>query len=173
MTFTVETGTGVTDANAYVAVAAANTYFAERGVASWEALDADVKQAAIIKATDYVDTRFGPRFLGTKLVTTQGLLFPRADLYDQEGNLITYTSGLPKPFLKAVCEYALRAATGDLWNEPTLDKTGKIVGQRKKVGPIETETSFSFSGAVQQIKPVPSADRLLKQYCSQAGSPYR
>lgn len=166
MTFTVEDGTGVTDANAYIAVAGADTYFLERAVASWAAATTDAKQAAVIRATDYIEARFGQRFLGTKLTTTQGLSFPRDNLYDLEG---TQIEGMPRGFLNAVCEYAVRALSADLWNEPFRDAKGRIVVERKKVGPIEKDIRYAFNRDVSQVKPVPGADRLILQYCNARG----
>jgi len=55
--------------------------------------------------------------------------------------------------------------------DPTVDATGQIViGQRTKVGPIETETRYSDSGTLAQlIKPYPAADRLLAGYIIPGG----
>ena len=171
MAFTVEDGTGITDANAYIAVADADSYFTDRGgVAAWTAALTAAKQAAIIRSTDYIEARFGQRFLGTKLTTTQGLSFPRDDLYDRDGEGI---DGMPRPFLDAVCEYAVRALSADLWNEPDRDPKGRIVVERKKVGPIEKDIRYAFNRDVSQIKPVPGADRLILQYCSPSGMAIR
>ena len=173
MAFTVEDGTGVTDANAYITILGSEAYWAERGDTVWAALNDSQQQAAIIKATDYIDSRFGPRFKGTKLVTTQGLMFPRADLYDEDGEEILYDNGLPRPFLNAVCEYAYRAHSADLWNEPELNRKGRLVVERSKVGPIEEDLRYVFNRDVSQIKPVPGADRLLQKYCIPSGYVFR
>lgn len=165
MAFTVEDGTGIVDANAYIAVAAADSYFTDRGtVAAWTAATTQQKQAAIIKATDYIEARFGQRFLGLKLTTTQGLSFPRDSLYDRDGELV---EGMPRPFLNAVCEYAVRALGSDLWNEPSRDPVGRLVVHKKQVGPIVEDKRYAFNRDVSQLKPVPGADRLILQYCMQ------
>jgi len=173
MAFTVEDGTGVTNANAYVSIVDSEAYWADRGDTVWAGLTDAVQQAAIIKATDYIDARFGPRFRGTKLVTTQGLMFPRADLYDEDGNEIEYDNGLPVPFINAVCEYAYRARSADLWNEPELNRKGRLVVERSKVGPIEEDIRYVFNRDVSQIKPVPGADRLILKYCIPSGLVFR
>ena len=170
MAFVVEDGTGLSNANAYLAVADADTYWEERGDTVWAALTTAAKQAALIKATDYIEARFGQRFLGTKLLTTQSLGFPRDDLYDREG---TQIEGIPTPFKNAVAEYAYRAASADLWNEPHRDPKGRIVVEREQVGPIIQDKRYAFNRDTSEIKPVPGADRLILQYCFPSGQVYR
>lgn len=64
--FTVEDGTGVKGANSYCTVQFMRDYFADRGVDLTAILDATL-QAALIAATDYIDTRWGSRLLGSRL----------------------------------------------------------------------------------------------------------
>lgn len=156
MAFTVETGTGVTNANAYIDVAYADAYFTDRGITAWTAALTPAKQIAIIKATDYIETRWGRRFLGSgPLLDTQGLSFPRRDTF----------TGIPEGLKRATAEYAVRALTDELMPDPTTDASGgMIIGNRQKVGPIETEVTFSASAGVSALKPYPAADRLMTQY---------
>lgn len=178
MTFTVEDGTGVENANAYVAIADVGTYLADRGRdASWTGTDA-VKQAAVVKATDYIEKRFGRSFIGTKSTEEQGLSWPRSDAYDRDGYLYTE---LPKVLTQAVCEYAVRCLTSELMYDPTKPvssdgtqtASGEIKSKREKVGPIEEETQFvtSAEGARSRgtglvagylIPAYPAADMLLE-----------
>lgn len=68
MNMIVEDGTGVYNANSYAGRGFVSSYLIERNRAtSWLAADEDVQEAAIIAATDYIDKRFGQRFLGQKL----------------------------------------------------------------------------------------------------------
>ena len=169
MAFTVEDGTGVEDANAYIPVAFADDYFTDRGVTAWTGTDA-VKQAAIIKATDYIETRWGDRFKGQPefLDPRQPLGFPRTQLYDLAGQLV---EGIPDNLKKATAEYALRALSGELMPDPSTDTSGAMVSWvRQKVGPIETETTFAASMGVRSLKPYPAADRLLSQYVTGGGA---
>lgn len=68
MTFTVEDGTGVSGANAYTTVAEYKNFHTERGTQS--VLDADFTdpeiQQAIVRATDFIEQRWGLRFLGQR-----------------------------------------------------------------------------------------------------------
>lgn len=165
MAFTVETGTGVANANSYIDVAYADSYFTDRGNTGWTGATTQAKQIALIKATDYIETRWGRRFLGSgPLTETQGLSFPRLDTF----------SGIPEGLKRATAEYAERALTADLMPDPTIDASGAaIIGNRQKVGPIETEVTFSESAGITTLRPYPAADRLMVQYVRSSGGVYR
>lgn len=153
MAFTVEDGTGLEDANALIPIAFADSYFADRAIAAWTGNDA-AKQAAIIKATDYICGRF--TFKGEKLNEDQALEFPR--VLDDTGE-----GQMPTKMKQAVAEYAVRALTSVLAPDPTVDATGgKVLMKREKVGPIEEETQYSDSTQVRLLTPYPAADMLLR-----------
>jgi len=70
MTFIVEDGSGIYEANAYVGRGFVRNYLVSRNRATvWDAASEEAQKAAIIAATDYIDRRFGPVFLGQKLYT--------------------------------------------------------------------------------------------------------
>ena len=162
MAFTVEDGTGIEDANAYITTAWADDYFADRGEAAWTGSDT-VKQQAIVKATDYIETRWGASFRGEPEFpdTPQGLSFPRLYLTDRYGRAV---EGIPTDLKKATAEYALRALSAALMPDPSINATGVVVGTREKVGPIETETSYSGFLQNAVLRAYPAADRLLSPY---------
>ncbi len=69
MTLILEDGTGVSGANAYTTNALVNTYLVERNRGSengWDGFAGSEKDASVIAATDYIETRFGQRFLGRR-----------------------------------------------------------------------------------------------------------
>lgn len=162
MAFIVEDGTGLTNANAYVSLAAYKAYWLDRNVDEDDVEDEEL-QAAIIKATMYVDTAF--KFRGQRFSSTQALQFPRAYLYDDLGNLI---EGVPAKLKNAIAEYAKRARTVDLWNVPEVDSVGLLTSKREKVGPIETEFQYQ-AGSAQSFKPYPQADAWLRDLVQQRG----
>lgn len=169
MAFTVEDGTGVAGANAYIEVAFADAYFTDRAKTAWTG-DNAAKQAAIIQATDYIETRWGDKFKGSPefLDPRQPLGFPRLRLYDRAGQEVT---GIPDKLKRATAEYALRALSGELMPDPTTDASGAmVVGNRQKVGPIETEVTYAASMGVRTLKPYPAADLLLKEYVQGGGA---
>lgn len=151
MAFTLEDGTGLEDSNALISVAFADDYHTLRGNAAWTGVQA-VKEAAIVRATDYLCNRFN--FLGDKYNEDQALEFPR--VYDSD------EAEMPVKMQQAVAEYALRALTARLAPDPEVDTGGKVTYVREKLGPLEEETHYSESGSVSVLLPYPEADMLLK-----------
>jgi len=75
MTLIIETGTGVRTANSYVTEAFVTQYLTSLGrqsEASWDTLTTPQREAAILAATQYVETRWGSRFKGTRRHSFQG-----------------------------------------------------------------------------------------------------
>lgn len=157
MAFQVETGSGDAGANAYVSVAYFRTHHTDRGnSANADFTDPDV-QAGIIRASEYVDKRFGIRFVGLRKTKGQGLEWPRIDAFDADGYLLSGADDLPRNLEKAVAEYALRALiNGVLAPDPILPVpkqdmtdslgtrdtdviTGEVTRKRDRVGPLEEE----------------------------------
>lgn len=156
MAFTVEDGSGVTDANSYADDTFADAYFTERSVAGWTGTQA-VKQAALIRATDYIEQRFGDRFIGDPVATTQSLSWPRTGAGDYASDEV------PIKLQRATCEYALRALTAALAPDPTYDESGaSVVTVRKKLGPLEKSLQVLGTGHRELIRAYPAADMLLK-----------
>lgn len=155
MPLIVEDGTGVTNANSLCSVAFADAYFAERGITSWAGDSATVKGPALIRATDYIEARFGLRFKGSKSEDDQALSWPRDDV-----------DILPIPISKATAEYALRALTQTLAPDPVIDPSNRLVYiDASKVGPIsESKTYAKDFAAPMTFRPYPAADALLKPY---------
>ena len=99
----VEDGTGLSNADSFVSVAYADTYFTTRGVTAWASLTN--KEALLIKATDYIEAVYSEAWKGVLLLDTQSLSFPR---------IIDDATAYPDRLKKAVCELALKANDGDL-----------------------------------------------------------
>lgn len=155
MAFTLEDGTGVVDANSYVDVAFADAYFADRGITAWTGT-ADLKKTWFIQATDYVEGRFGRRFIGTPTNENQGLHFPVNDVDELDEDEI------PVKLKRAICEYAIRAKTAPLAPDPTIDASGvAVVTVGKKLGPLEKTFQVVGSGVPALFRPYPAADMLL------------
>ena len=66
MSIVVEDGTGKTDANSFASVGYADTYFGDRQIDAWTSLTSPVKEAALIKATDYITVWFSSQFKGVQ-----------------------------------------------------------------------------------------------------------
>jgi len=187
MAFTPETGTGVAGANGYITAAEFKAHHDDRGVdyATYLANDTLI-QYAIVKATDYVDKRFGRRFRGDKQSSAQGLEWPRYDAWSDEDFLL---SGVPDALKKAIAEYALLAGKlgRDLAptpppNFPVMDPatgaitqsgSGPIKAKTEKVGPIEDATEYAVGetglpvagsgNLTQNIPEYPQADLWIEE----------
>lgn len=157
MAFVVEDGTGLPDSNAYIEVAFADGYFADRNNAEWAALTTEQKEVAIISATDYIDFRWGSKFKSYPSVEGQALEFPR------EAWL-----GIPTGVKKACAEYAVRASKFTLAPDIEQDPSGYQISRKmESIGPISERTDFAFLGPGAQrklFKPYPAADYLLLPY---------
>ena len=126
----IEDGTGLENANSYVSVEFADDYFSARGVSEWAALETEVKEQSLIKATDFIDNVF--QWYGKREFEHQALRFPRVGLRDYEGAEI---SGIPTCLRQAVCDAAIIANGSELFE--TAEHNGDVVS--------ETITTLSFT----------------------------
>jgi hypothetical protein len=154
MAFTVESGAGDAGSNAYMSAADVTTHHTDRGNSAWNDFTQPEQEAAIIRASDYIDKRFGRRFRGLRKTKGQGLEWPRTDAIDNDGYLI---DNLPPQLTKACAEYAIRAAicqtlapdapipvpkqdlTDSSGERPEQEASGQITRTKDKVGPLEEE----------------------------------
>lgn len=156
MALVVETGAGLTTANGYIAASYFTTHFADRGI-DVSAYNTAAVEAAIVRATDYVDKRFGPKFRGFRKTRLQALEWPRLDAFDNDDYLYYSEDAVPRPLEKAIAEYALLAAQlTNLLPTParpfpildpatgtvTTTAAGAMDFESKKVGPIEVKKSY-------------------------------
>lgn len=69
MTLVVETGSGTPGANGYTSVAFVDAYLSDRARSEeneWNIQSVDRRGQAIVAATDYIDRRWGPQFMGVR-----------------------------------------------------------------------------------------------------------
>lgn len=167
MAFVQETGAGLPNANAYVSVDFVDEYGTDRGgdtvaeFSAWFDLGTPEKQAAIIRATDYIDGgRY--RFIGIRKSTAQSLEWPRVDARYRDDDRAAL--GVPAEVQVACAELAFLTADGTrLAPNPEYDDTGRFVEQlREKVGPIETDTRYSQAGAPATFRKYPRVDKILR-----------
>jgi hypothetical protein len=149
-----ENGT-VEDANSYISLAFFKSYHDARGN-SYSAYSDGALEAAIVRATDYLDQRFA--FIGERQNDFQTTQWPRLNGYDRDDR---YVDGVPLEVKKATAEYALIAAGASLNPAPTRDAFGRKVQSRSEsVGPISE--SFTYAqGAVFELPKYPAADQIL------------
>ena len=122
----------------------------------WEEASENDKCVSLIRATQYLDTRWV--WIDVRAKATQTLGFPREEIYDMDGNDVTVS--VPVEIADACCEYALVVlGTGEALVDlsPTPDQsTGiKVTMQRDKVGTLETETRYDTGVGVRFYRNVP------------------
>lgn len=161
MSFVVEDGHGISDANSYVTVRFADDYLAYRTDFDWATRTVDQKQAALVQAAAYVDARYGRLFAGRVATPTQALAWPRKDSgYD----------GLPVVLKRAVALYAAYAAVSPLAPAPaTSGGLAQGVVTEKTVGPISKKfaaVTKGYGSQVEQWRMLPEPDALINQLIS-------
>lgn len=156
MSLVVENGTGLADAESYLSVADFKSYCTKWGYDYGATTDTVIEQKLRI-ATNFIDTNF--RYKGIRLVQTQGLEFPRQNLYDWSAYEVT---GLPARVIKACAELAFKSIGENIYVD--LDRGGKTTSE--SVGPI----SVSYAEDAPVGKTYRFAENLLKPYLRTEGS---
>lgn len=161
MSFVVEDGTAKDDANSLVDVSYADSYCSERGLTTWAGTN-EVKQQALIRATDYLELRYSTRFLGQTNTLTQALSFPR------DG-----ATSVPTRIKNAVVQYAIRALKAGLMPDPAQSATGgNVVSKETTVGPVTTKVAYS-ADEPKAFQSYPEADSLVRTFLRPSGGIYR
>jgi len=132
MSLIVEDGTGLENANTYISLTYADTYHSELGNADWTGADQADKEAALLRATQYIDGKHGRRWVGRKKTAEQGLDWPRFGAFDSDGWQLFE---VPDEVGKATAEAALLVIQGEELT-PSLDRGGRVISET--VGPIST-----------------------------------
>ena len=142
MSLIVEDGTGLANAQSYISVADADTYFTEHSApAVWTAASTAAKEKALKLAAQYMDAIFKMRWKGIRKQETQALDFPRYGIEDRDGYFLS-SDALPTPIKQACAEYAVRSITNELYPDLTAD-SGSLSAKRVKVGPIEVDKQWA------------------------------
>ena len=171
MALTVEDGTGLADAEAFVSVADCESYFTLRGVTNWSGLNASPspttqKEQFIRRATDYLEAKYSGKWKGSQTTETQALAWPRTGVVVDQIELAD--DALPVQLVRATCEVArLLAAGEDL--TPELERGNRIRTKTETVGPISQRISYANdapSGTVytivdQYIKPLLASSGIM------------
>ena len=117
------------DANSYVTRAAAQSYLDTRlSTDAWAAAGGVDQDRALIMATSWLEQE---RYAGAKTTTTQRLQWPRAGVYDPDGNAYD-DDVIPRPVEEATAELALALLAGEV----SLAPTGLEGFEALAVGPV-------------------------------------
>ncbi|MBB76526.1 MAG: hypothetical protein CMJ75_18635 [Planctomycetaceae bacterium] len=143
MAITVEDGSGLAGADAYVSVADVDAYLTKYNPSTtWDALGDPEKEAAIVKATRYLDLVYAERWDGVKKTEAQALDWPRYDA-DYKDHPVPSTE-VPQAVKDATAEIARWSGenpTTPLINTKTDDAA--IKRDKIQVGQIVLDTTYA------------------------------
>lgn len=142
MSLIVEDGTAVQNAESYVTVAYADTYWSKRQhdatlYTRWNTGTTELKEGALREASAYLDAVYGANYKGTRRGYVQGLLWPRRGALDSGGYPLP---DLPEELKKATCELAVRSYSARL--SPDSERENQIKREKKVIGPITKEVEY-------------------------------
>lgn len=141
MSLIVETGAGLATAQSYASLEAATAYHAAHGNAAWALAVESDREAALVRATAFLDGSFGGRWPGERYSQDQALDWPRCYAWDRDGWPLT---DVPQGIVNATCE----AALVELASPGALSKKNEIGLKSLSVGSIsKTWTGASASVA--------------------------
>lgn len=141
MALVVETGAGLADAQSYASVEAATAYHAAHGNAAWALAVESDQEAALVRATAFLDGSFGCRWPGERYSQDQALDWPRCYAWDRDGWPL---ADVPKGIVAATCEAALI----ELASPGALSKKNEVGLKSLTVGSIsKTWTGASAAAA--------------------------
>lgn len=167
MALTVEDGTGLATAEAYISVTDADTHHSNFGNAAWALLTTAQKEQYLRRATQHMLQMYRPRWKGYRKTATQALDWPRSFVY-----LESFTHGatgaypflvsdtiVPNEVKTACADLALKAST------ETLLPDGTQQVAEETVGPITVKYD-QYSPANKQYFAI---DAILSPYLNSLG----
>jgi hypothetical protein len=164
MTIIVEDGTGLADSETYIGVEEADAYHAARNNFAWDEGDIADKEAALRRATQYLDGFYKTKWAGYRTNgRAQALDWPRTSAYDHEGNYIA-SDEVPAELSQACAEAALRELVSPQSLSPDIDTGQRIL--QETVGPISTRYADRGSQRTQRTL----IDELLSPLLAANGS---
>ena len=157
---------GAVDANSYASVAQADAYHALRGNGTWAGATG-LKEAALIRATQWLDGRYGHRWPGTRWkLRLQSLDWPRFDAADREGTIVE-ADEIPLEVINATCEAALRElATPNGLSPDVTPANAKVLIEVKG---IRWQNLRASAGVNDLTLTITAVDRLLAPFIGGAG----
>lgn len=161
MTLITEDGTGLSTAESFASVAAADTRLAAQGMTNWATLTTTEKEQALRRSTAFMEQSYRGRWKGTRLLREQALSWPRYG--SQADGWYVPSTEVPVEVVNACIDLAFKAAAGDL----NADVTRTVI--REKVGPLETE----YAPHGPQSTQYRSIDQALAPYLTGGGGSVR
>jgi hypothetical protein len=160
--FVVEDGTGLANATSYTSTTFADAYHEDRGNFAWTEAPIRDRERALIRATDFLDSRY--EWQGLRLTDTQALAWPRLGATTNDCVLLESDS-IPVAVQQATAEMGLAALCGEL--EPNIQKAEDAVVSSQRAGTLEVRTEsrgsvFIFPRAARLLNGLGSFRTLLR-----------
>lgn len=149
----------LTTDESYATVAETDQYWSDRNDTDWSEALTPAKEAALRKATEWIDTSFG--WIGRVKESDQVLSWPRQKAYDNEGRL---RDGVPQELKNAVSWLAKEALETEL--DPAADRGGDI--KQVQAGSVAVEwnpgaaTGKTFRHVRRMLKNIITDNRLRR-----------
>ena len=160
----IEDGTIVTDAEAYISVANADTYLAKFGKdAVWSTKTVQQKEVLVRSSRLYMDTKYN--WKGVQASQGHSTNWPRSEVYIED--TLLSDEFIPADISNVNALLAAEAASNDLYRNVDGGTTGQLVkSSEDQVGPLRTKTEYydgaNLSGG-SQIS-FTEVDAILKPY---------
>lgn len=171
MALIVEDGSGIADAESYISVSDAVAYAEARGLTFPGTTGPEITAAeqALRRATEFIDQRYGSRFIGQWTTTTQALAWPRVYAYYRDEALAD--DFIPPQVKAATVQAAVRelASPGSLTPDVT---TGTIKKRVRVEGAVEVEYAVGAGNAASQTPIVSIIDQILAPLLAMVSSAY-
>lgn len=148
MALVIEDGSGLADAEAYEDLAGVTARLARLGLSLDDAETDEEGEAAILRATAYVEGIFAARggARGSRFRAEQALTFPRSGVVIDGVHLDPAT--IPVSLLTAIAHATVREARAPGSLSPDMERGGQVVSESVSVGPVsESKTYKSTSPA--------------------------
>jgi len=161
MAIIVEDGTGLANADSYLSVADTDTYHtAHSASTTWSGASTANKEKALRLATQYLDTKYETRWVGTRYSLAQALEWPRTYVVLYDIYSISTTT-IPQRLKDACAELALKQIS-DTDLIPDVTNPGAISSETVSAGSVSTSTTY-VGGGKSQVKSYRLVNSLLRQ----------
>lgn len=158
MTIVVEDGSIVSGANSYATVDELLAYATDYGVILSTSSEEE-NEILLRRAMQYIDAKYGSRFKGNRVSSSQPLHWPRAGVYID--GWLQPSNEIPRELLYGQLAAAVEADTQELISNPTAPI------KREKVDVIEVE--YFNPGKVLPVSAFAKADALLNVLAKSGG----
>lgn len=166
MALIVEDGSIVADADSYGTVSGLKNFAAKRGTDLTENYTDAQLEVAMIKATDYLESK-RDRYQGEKVDSTQSLQFPRSGVYVD--NILIATNAIPNELISAQYFLAMSAVSEDLQPDKSPDDKGRVTSET-----VEGAVSVDYEYVESVTDPIfVKADALLQPLYEESGRAIR